>query len=433
MAISSKVGCSQLKTDRLYAFLFEPGFSTAAQVTELSGRGVGLDVVKSQIEGLKGNVSVISAAQKGTTFTLRLPLTLTITKLLIIQADQQPLALPSDSLEEIIIPKPEQYKQTGHNLFLHWRNQLIPSYNLQHLIQYSRPVSGTVTLPRLAALQAPPDWLLPLLIVRRGAYSFAVQVDRILTEQELVVKPFNPAIAPPPYLYGCTVLGDGRLVPVMDASLLVDYCHNSPILGSNSSIMGNSLAGQHVGQLPNPMPGPDWNQSSDSKSDPTSPSCSPSGSLLALPQPSLPQSAVSTSFPAIPHPSSPSTADIPLTILVVDDSAALRRTLALTLQKAGYHVLQARDGLEALEQLQKHQGVALVICDVEMPNMNGFEFLSQRRKQTNLAEIPVFMLTSRSNQKHRLLAQTLGATSYFTKPYLEQELLQALTQLFQSC
>ena len=110
-------------------------------------------------------------------------------------------------------------------------------------------------------------------------------------------------------------------------------------------------------------------------------------------------------------------------ILVVDDSAALRRTLALTLQKAGYRVLQARDGQEALDQLQQNSSIQLIICDIEMPNMNGFEFLSQRRQDPQISCIPVAMLTSRGNPKHRRLAMHLGATQYFTKPYIEQTFL----------
>ena len=119
------------------------------------------------------------------------------------------------------------------------------------------------------------------------------------------------------------------------------------------------------------------------------------------------------------------------TILVVDDSSALRRTLALTLQKAGYRVVEARDGLEALNQLET-TAVNLVICDVEMPNMNGFEFLSQRRRNSAYVKIPVFMLTSRSNEKHRSLALQLGATSYFSKPYIESELLSAIRAIIQN-
>ena len=110
-------------------------------------------------------------------------------------------------------------------------------------------------------------------------------------------------------------------------------------------------------------------------------------------------------------------------------SVALRRTLAFTLEKSGYRVLQAKDGQEALKTLQQTTGINLVICDVEMPNLNGFEFLGQRRRDPEMRKIPVAMLTSRGSDKHRQLAMTLGASAYFTKPYIEQQFLQAIQDL----
>jgi chemotaxis family two-component system sensor histidine kinase/response regulator PixL len=142
---------------------------------------------------------------------------------------------------------------------------------------------------------------------------------------------------------------------------------------------------------------------------------------------SSPTRPTSTELPS--HPTLLESQSRTPTILVVDDSAALRRTLALTLQKAGYRVLQARDGREALEQLQQNAGIHLVICDVEMPNMNGFEFLGQRRRDDRLTQIPVAMLTSRSSEKHRQLAMHLGASAYFTKPYIEHQFLTAIKTL----
>jgi CheY-like chemotaxis protein len=119
-------------------------------------------------------------------------------------------------------------------------------------------------------------------------------------------------------------------------------------------------------------------------------------------------------------------------ILLVDDSITLRQTLALTLQKAGYRVLQAKDGYEAIEQLRQHREIQLVICDIEMPRMNGFEFLKYRQQDSVLADIPVVILTSRSASKHRLIATELGATAYITKPYLEQMLLATLTEAIEN-
>ena len=118
------------------------------------------------------------------------------------------------------------------------------------------------------------------------------------------------------------------------------------------------------------------------------------------------------------------------TILVVDDAIALRRTLALSLEKEGFRVVQARDGQEAIDRLQQSTTpIELIVCDIEMPNMNGFEFLSYRRQDANLSKIPVVMLTSRSNEKHSWLAMQLGATEYFTKPYLEQKFLSRLKEI----
>ena len=130
--------------------------------------------------------------------------------------------------------------------------------------------------------------------------------------------------------------------------------------------------------------------------------------------------------------SSPTALSLPKnvhTVLVVDDSITVRQTLALTLQKADYRVLQARDGREAINQLQQNSNIDLVICDVEMPNMNGFEFLSHRRQDPQLSQAPVVMLTSRSSDKHRQLAMHLGAKNYFTKPYIEQEFLTAIKNI----
>ena len=119
------------------------------------------------------------------------------------------------------------------------------------------------------------------------------------------------------------------------------------------------------------------------------------------------------------------------TVLVVDDSTTARQALIQTLQKAGYQALQARDGCEAIEHLRRNSKVQLIVCDVEMPNMNGFEFLDCRRKDPNLATIPVVMLTTRSNSKHRGLAMHLGADAYFTKPYIELEFLSSIQEMIE--
>ena len=328
------------------------------------GRGVGLDVVRLQLHSLKGTVCVNSSPGIGTTFTLRLPLTLTIAKLLVCFAGSTALAIPSDSIEEIIVPKAEQTKQSGRQRFVVWREQLIPTYRLADFLSYNCPLRAVSTSQALIAIPTPKNWELPILVIRQGQQYFALEVERLVTEQELTIKPFGGAIAPPPFTYGCTTLADGLLIPVIDAAMLLESLEHSTVQSSS----GVTTTGVTESWLKTP------------------------------------------------------------TVLVVDDAVALRRTLALSLERAGYQVLQAPDGQEAIAQL-KQSSVDLVICDVEMPNMNGFEFLGARRQEPELAHIPVVMLTSRSNDKHRWLAMQLGATDYFTKPYLEREFLKAVKDI----
>ncbi|NJM74547.1 MAG: response regulator [Acaryochloridaceae cyanobacterium RU_4_10] len=196
-----------------------------------------------------------------------------------------------------------------------------------------------------------------------GDDVLALEVDRVLDEQELVIKPFGKATTPPDYLYGCAILGDGTLVPVVDGSVLIRK----------------------------------WK-----------------GDQVVPPPVSTPKQTRETLSSRIP------------TILVIDDSLTARQTLTLTLQKFGYQVIQAGDGREGMEKLRQEPSIQAVFCDVEMPTMNGFEFLSASRKEYPAETLPIIMLTSRSGDKHRGIAKLLGANHYLTKPYLEQELLQTL-------
>ncbi|MEW6494519.1 MAG: hybrid sensor histidine kinase/response regulator [Cyanobacteriota bacterium] len=372
---------SRVSNAQLFEFIFEPGFSTATEVSELSGRGVGMDVVRAQLRSLKGSVTLLSTPGEGTTFTLKLPLTLTIAKLMVCLVGSMPLAMPSDSIEEIVIPKPDQIKQSGSQQFLHWQGQIVPVYRVAELLDYSCPLPESYSSKVLVAAPTPKDWSLPMLVLRREQHFVALEVDRLVTEQELVIKPFGCAIAPPPYTYGCTILGDGSLVTVIDGTALLEMV----VEQTTSATSSTATAGAEYTKI-------NKNASVTKTATVLKPSNEPA-------------------------------------ILVVDDAVALRRTLALTLERAGFRVLQASDGREAIKQLQQSSGVQLVICDIEMPNMNGFEFLVASRQDRKLFRIPIVMLTSRSNEKHRLLAMQLGATAYFTKPYIEQRLLKAIRDI----
>ncbi|MEM6611920.1 MAG: hybrid sensor histidine kinase/response regulator, partial [Cyanobacteria bacterium P01_C01_bin.72] len=368
--------------ERLSDLIFEPGFSTASKVSEISGRGVGMNIVRSQVETLKGKISVTSNPGEGSTFILRLPLTLTIAKLLVCSLGSTAFAIPSDSIEEIIIPDTAQIKLANGQRLLILQEKLIPIYNLQQILGYNCPIPDADSSSKAFKTIAPPeDWAAPLLLLRRGQRMYALEVVRLLSEQELVIKPYGKAIAPPKYSYGCTILSDGSLIPAFDGSALI------------GEILGETF------KFPNSNPTADLSSEPDFTDD-DSTKVIPEKGITAL-----------------------------QTIMIVDDSTALRRTMALTLEKEGYRVVQKKDGKAALDGFKQHPELDLIICDVEMPVMNGFEFLGMRRRDSSLAQVPTFMLTSRSGAKHRNLAQQLGADGYFTKPYVEQDFIREVKHI----
>jgi two-component system, chemotaxis family, sensor histidine kinase and response regulator PixL len=365
LALLTPTEATTATRERLLDLLFEPGFSTADRVTKLSGRGMGLDIVKEQIQSIKGTISIDSQLGKGTTFTLRIPLTLTIAQLMVCQVGNALYAFPADSIQKIVVPTPAQLTQQDTQQIFHWSNHTIPIYKLADLLPYSVPVPERIISHTLKSSgNNPDDWLPPILLIRRGERIVGLEIDRMITEQELTIVPFGKAITPPSYSYGCTILGDGIILPVLDPHTLIQVLVERPHAPLISAI----------------------------------PAVSPIVSIDS--------------------------------ILVIDDSITTRQSLCLSLEKFGYRALQAKDGQEALQILhQKTSEIKLIVCDVEMPNMNGFEFLNIYRQDQTISHIPVVMLTSRSNPKHRQFAAHLGAIDYFIKPYLEQDFMTAIGKI----
>ncbi|MEG3957459.1 hybrid sensor histidine kinase/response regulator, partial [Microcoleus sp. herbarium2] len=357
--LATEEQAQEFSITELYDFLFWPGFSTAEGVSDLSGRGVGLDVVRTNLRTVRGTVKVDSRLGKGTSFIIKLPLLLSITDALMVKTDHNKIAVPLDAVEEILHIKASEVHIAGNQPMLWWRQEFIRLVRMQDLLEYS-----------IVAPDAPsPDPLsldeIPVLVLASPEGMLAVAVERLIGQQEIVVKPLPPPLSKPRGVLGSTILGDGRVVTILDVDDLV----------------GQPLA--------------------------SSPSAAVSGTV---------------------QEAAPTASQSPL-ILVVDDSYTIRQLLSLTLTRARYRVVQAKDGLDALEKLQNGLDCSLAIVDIEMPRMDGFELLRSIRATHRFANIPVAMLTSRSGQKHRQMAMELGANQYFTKPYSETQLLQAIPKL----
>jgi two-component system, chemotaxis family, sensor histidine kinase and response regulator PixL len=359
-------------TDKdLTDLIFEPGFSTAAKVTDLSGRGVGMDVVRTNIQSLRGDIFVDTKLGKGTTFTITVPFTLSVVRVLLVEVNGLWLAIPSNIVEEIILLNPAQIISTAGQKMLQWDEftvRLIQPAQYLHLPYLNSQVDTT----NLPTIDCPT-----VLMIDQGQDIVALEVDKFWGEQEVTIRQPQGNIKLPPGFTGCTILGDGRIVPLVDAIELIRWIDRDFADGTaNQKTLTSTLE----------------------------------------------DGTIAPKFtPAVPLQKS--------RVLVVDDSINVRRFVALTLEKAGYLVEQAKDGQEAVEKLQSGLSTQAVVCDIEMPRMDGYGFLATVKGQSQFKNLPVLMLTSRSGDKHRKIAMNLGANGYFSKPFKEQELLATLTQL----
>ncbi len=352
---------AQISEIELLNFIFEPGFSTAQKVTELSGRGVGMDVVKTNLQEVRGDVQVFTKPEQGTTFTLRIPFTLSILRVAIVEQGDMVFAIPANSIRELIPLELEPILTSENTKKVDWNQSEIPLIEIEKILVYGRShkalyLTGEPTINR------------PMTLVVGNKQSFAaLKIARFWNEQESTIRTIESPIPLPPGVISSVVFGDGRVIPLIDPMALI-----------NRGLI-NSFA--------------------DDRSD------------LDLPEIS--------NLPTTP------------TILVVDDSINVRRYLSVTLEKAGYQVEQAKDGQEAVDKLISGLAVQAVICDLEMPRLNGYGVLEEIKERPEFADLPIAMLTSRSNEKHKKLAMNLGAAAYFSKPYDEKELLNKLSELLQ--
>jgi chemosensory pili system protein ChpA (sensor histidine kinase/response regulator) len=355
-----------LKDIDMFDLIFNPGFSTRDQADTFAGRGIGMDVVKTRIESLRGSISVDSSKSKGTRFTIRLPLTLSITKALCCISNRARIAFPMDSIEDMLDLHQDEIKQDRkQRLFIRWREQNILFKPLSELLKYNRSLSRSTVYAGGAA----EDDMLSIIILRTTGDYLAVQVDWVEGEKEIVIKQLERPIPKPSGIAGVTVLSDGQILPIVDVL---------------------ELAEMSRGRLRQPL-----------------------------------ESIWKTSVPVVKEP----VTDQQPVVLIVDDSITVRELLSMTFKKGNYRVEQARDGREAWDKLRSGLPCDLIFCDIEMPRMTGLELLEKLQRDRDLKHIPIAMLTSRGADRHRQMAMQLGAKAYFTKPYLEEMLLEAAQRM----
>ena len=368
---------------QLTQYIFMAGFSTANEVTLVSGRGVGMDVVRNEIASLGGRIDIASIEGRGTTFTIALPLTLAVTQAVMVVVGDVQYAIPSVMIEQVQEYKGKRYEPLLEMNEIDWKGTKYPLRSMAALLG-GKP---TVSAQRKAMV----------ILAKSGQQRAAVQVDQIIGNREIVVKTIGPQLARLIGVAGATVTGAGKIILII-TPVQLHYRETATVSVEKARVTkGEQIAGTvaDAASLVNSeeLKGPSLGEAITA-AEPTG-----DGTVLV---------------PLL-------TRTMPL-VLVVDDSLTVRKITSRMLLREGFDVATAKDGVDALQQLQDIEP-DIILLDIEMPRMDGFEFARNVRADAKTKGIPIIMITSRTADKHRNRAVELGVNEYMGKPYQEEQLL----------
>jgi chemosensory pili system protein ChpA (sensor histidine kinase/response regulator) len=340
---------AELSDQDLFAHIFAPGFTTKTEVSEVSGRGVGLDIVKAAVHAMKGTIGVESTPGRGTKFTIRLPMTLAILRVLLVKSNNETFAVPLAAVTQILRVAREEVETIGREPVIRVDGTVYPVVRLGEALGLKQVPDDTVSR-------------LPVLILNLGDRRVALVAEHLLEARDVVVKSTGTLLRRIHGVSGATLMGDGSVVLILNPPELVRQAARNQSAGKRSARVHAST-------------------------------------------------------------------DV-LDILIVDDSVSVRRVLSNTIKSAGWNPVTARDGVEALEIIQgAAKAPDVILLDIEMPRMDGYELTSTLRGHPSYASIPIVMLTSRAGNVHRQKAFDLGVSDYLVKPYQSEVLLDAIRRL----
>ena len=423
------ISAADATTDaQLVEFIFRPGFSTAEQITAVAGRGVGMDVVRSEVASLGGRVEVRTENGVSTSFTLSVPLTLAVTQVLLVGVGKSIYGIPSSLIAQVRqLPTKARLAALASGQLDH-EGHALPLRSLGELLR----VNHDIDAQRAA----------PVVVLRAGGATAAFQVDRIIGNQEVVSKPYGPQLARVPGLAGLTVLANGTIALLLNPLNLLlgrDLEASRGVTAVVTTASAVSAVKQHVEPtLPRPEPksASEHDAPSTVQTAPPLPAVRSPARAVDLTIVASASNALSTEPSATNGATNREPADEPPpmgvllattvsrvpVVLVVDDSLTVRKITTRLLEREGYKALTAKDGLDAL-QILSDINPDVILLDIEMPRMDGFEFTKTLKADDRQRHIPIIMITSRTAEKHRNHAMELGVNEYVGKPYQDENLL----------
>ena len=358
--------------------IFTPGFTTATQVTELSGRGIGMDVVRSEVVALGGRIETSTSAGLGTSFKLVMPLTTAVTQVVMLRIGNLSVGVPANLVENVRRATPKELQAAYNTGTFDVSGEALPFFWAGALLQHS------------VASDQPQGKTIPVVVFRSAAQRIVAHVDEVLGNQEVVVKNLGPQLSRLPGMAGMSVLASGAVALIYNPVAL------AAVYGAQARAMSADKAESHI--------------LGDAVTDVVSRDLTGDAAPVV---PLVPANPKSISAPLVPL------------VLVVDDSITVRRVTQRLLVREGYRVALAADGLQALERLAEEMP-SVVLSDIEMPRMDGFDLVRNMKADTRWAKLPIITITSRIAEKHREHAMSLGVDHYLGKPYSEEELLSLI-------
>jgi chemosensory pili system protein ChpA (sensor histidine kinase/response regulator) len=368
-----------MTTAELMQFLFQPGFTTKRRTSKVSGRGVGLDVVVENLRQIKGDVAVNSSPDKGTIFTIRVPLTLAITQVMLIESQGEILAVPLAAVDETIEVKSDTIEEKDNRQFITIRDNQIPLVEIKRFLKYESDQDTEPPKKRHAIL------------VNEKTNGYALLVDRVLRREEIVVKALGEELNNLEFISGGTILGDGKVVLILDIGAITRVIERE-YFEQSSDFAPLEIARKVVSDTKQQEP----KKSESKKSD-------------------IKKKAITDRSPVA---------------LIVDDSLSVRKFVSSVLERNNYQTKLANDGTEAVVAVDS-QDFDIIITDLEMPQMHGFDLIEKIRSQEQYDEIPIVILTGKAGKESKAKGLKLGANAYIVKPFKENDLLKTLEEFIE--
>ncbi len=366
--VRSMAEIENMPDDEAIRFIFEPGFSTKEAVSAVSGRGVGMDVVKTNIAKLDGKIDIKTEMGKGTKFSIKLPLTLIIYPALLVKCGGQEFAISLTSVEETARIPVHHIHNIGYQEVIKLRDQVLALRRLNTILRFHHN-NGK-----------PSDQkYISIVIVRSAEHTLALTVDELIGRETIVIKPLGDYLKKVEFFSGATISGEGKVRLILDIAKIIEQ---ELVSRTPSAVTSTTL------ELVEESEGHVLNESED-------------------------QGQVTKKAPEL---------------ILIDDSISIRKVLGMFLSNAGYQVDVAVDGVDAIEKITT-KSYDLILTDLEMPRMHGYELIAEVRSEQNTATTPIIVLTSRAGDKHYSKAMELGANDYIVKPVDEETLLQSVKKL----